>query len=375
MVIKRTIQPRIEEKLFKGKVIIIYGARRVGKTTLVKELLKKYSSESAYFNCDEPDIRMALTDKTSTELISFIGNHKLVILDEAQRVKNIGLTLKLMVDTNPQIQIIATGSSSFDLSNNIVEPLTGRKYEFFLYPFSLSEIKSIYSNIELKRLIENRVIYGMYPEVLGSIGKEKEMLEEISRSYLYKDIFQYQQLKNPELLEKLLQALALQIGSEVSFTELSNLLGVDKKTVERYIDLLKKAFVIFTLTPFSRNLRNELTKLRKIYFIDTGIRNALINNFNKLNLRQDTGSLWENFLISERLKKNNNRGIHPNTYFWRTYEGQEIDYIEEESGKLRAFEMKWQKKNKRITKVFQKTYPGNSLQLIDKENFSVFVGI
>lgn len=375
MVIKRTIQPKIEEKLFKGKVIIIYGARRVGKTTLVKEILQKYPSESAYLNCDEPDIRLGLTDKTSTELKSFIGNHKLVILDEAQRVKNIGITLKLMVDTNPQIQIIATGSSSFDLSNNIVEPLTGRKYEFFLYPFALSEIKSIYTDIELKRLIENRVIYGMYPEVLGSTGKEKEVLEEISRSYLYKDIFQYQQLKNPELLEKLLQAIALQIGSEVSFTELSNLLGVDKKTIERYIDLLKKSFVIFTLTPFSRNLRNELTKTRKIYFIDMGIRNALINNFNRMDLRQDTGFLWENFLISERLKGNNNKRIHSNTYFWRTYEGQEVDYIEEEGGKLRAFEIKWQRKNKRISKVFNKNYPNSSLKVIDKENFPAFVGI
>lgn len=341
---------------------------------MVKEILNKHKEGSVYYNCDEPDIRSAFTDKTSTELKSYIGNRKLVVLDEAQRIKNIGLTLKLLVDTYPDIQVIATGSSSFDLSNVIIEPLTGRKYEFILYPFSLTELKNIYSDIELERTVENRMIYGMYPEVIENVGKEEDIIEDIKRSYLYKDIFQYQQLKNPEVLEKLLQALALQIGNEVSFTELANLLVVDKKTVERYIELLKKAFVIYSLSPFSRNIRNELTKTRKIFFVDTGIRNALIRNFNIPDLRADTGHLWENFLISERLKDNNNNNLKRNTYFWRTYQQQEIDYIEEESGQIKAYELKWRAKRNRIPAIFKEKYPGSEAIFIDRNNFSEFVG-
>jgi hypothetical protein len=376
MIIKRALQDNIEHNLFKQKVIIIYGARRVGKTTLVKEIQKKYEAISLYLNCDEPDIKEALMDKTSTELKSFIGNKKLVIIDEAQRVRNIGLTLKLLVDNYPDVQIIATGSSSFELSNQTIEPLTGRKYEYFLYPFSVVEIKNIYSTLEIDRLIEKRMIFGMYPEIVLNENDNERNLKEIARSYLYKDALQYQNIRNPEVLEKLLQALALQIGNEVSYNELSSFIGIDKKTVQNYISILEKAFVIFRLNPFSRNLRNELKKLRKIYFFDTGIRNALINNLNSLSLRNDVGVLWENFLIAERLKNNSNNFSSKNIYFWRTHQREEIDYIEEKAGKINAFEFKWKSKSPltvRVPKGFYDNYKESAYKIIDKTNYQVFL--
>lgn len=374
MVIRRTIQAHIEKKLFKQKVIIVYGARRVGKTTLLSSLRGQYEKESVYYNCDEPDIRRSLTEVTSTELKSLIGKRKIIFIDEAQRVKNIGITLKLIVDNFPQIQVVATGSSSFDLSNEVVEPLTGRKYEFYLFPFSLRELGQIYSPLEINRLLEKRIIKGMYPEVVLKEEEDEEILKEISRSYLYKDILQYQNLKNPEMLEKLLQALALQVGSEVSYNELGSLLGVDKKTVQRYVEILEKAFIIFRLRPYSRNLRKELSKLRKIYFFDTGVRNAIINNLNPLDLRQDTGSLWENFLIAERIKQNLNLGQGKNIYFWRTGD-KEIDYLEEEGEKLSGFEFKWRKEKVKKPKLFLETHPKSKFQLINRENYHEFINL
>src|SRR3989344_4906770 len=316
MIINRIMQPRIESGFFKGKIIIIYGARQVGKTTLVKEICKKYP-DSSYFSCDEPDVREALTDKTSTEIKAFFGGKKLLVLDEAQRVRNIGLSLKLMADNFPDWQVIATGSSSFDLSNKIAEPLTGRKIEFYLYSFSLAELAEYYSVREVERLLERFLIYGTYPEIIKNEAEAPERLKELAQSYAYKDVLQYQNIKNPEILEKLLRALALQVGQEVSYNELAGVVGADKNTIASYVQILEKAFIIFRLSPFSRNLRNELKKLRKIYFFDTGVRNALINNFNPVNLRQDTGALWENFIISERLKYNNNNNLKKNIYFWR----------------------------------------------------------
>ncbi|MFH0791631.1 MAG: ATP-binding protein [bacterium] len=376
MIILRTVQPLIENALFKGKVVVIYGARQVGKTTLVKEIQKKQTGKTVYLNCDEPDIRQALINKTSTELKSFLGDNQLIILDEAQRVKNIGLTLKLIVDNYPEIQIIATGSSSFDLSNEIVEPLTGRKTEFYLYPLSLGELKTIYSEIEIDRLLESRMIFGMYPEIVSesdiSVG---EKLKNLAKSYAYKDILQYQNIKNPEVLEKLLQALALQIGNEVSYNELASLVGVNKVTIANYIQILEKAFVIFRLAPFSRNLRNELRKTRKIYFFDNGIRNALINNLNPLNLRSDTGALWENFMISERMKRNNNSGRDANLYFWRTFERQEIDCIEEYQATLSGFEFKWGKSKAKVPVAFLRAYPKTVVETMNKENYKKFVGL
>ena len=368
----RAIQPVIEQALFKGKVIVLYGARQVGKTTLVRAIQEKFAANALYLNCDEPDIRTALSDKTSTELRLLIGSKTLVLIDEAQRVKNIGLTLKLIVDNFPQIQVIATGSSSFDLSNNISEPLTGRKIEFHLYPLSTGELLTHNTPLEITRSLEFRLRYGMYPGVI-SADDPAESLLEITRSDLYKDVLEFQSVKNPDLLRKLLQALALQIGSQVSLNELGTMLGIDKSTVARYLGLLEQGYVIYHLSPFSRNLRKELGKQRKVYFYDLGIRNALINNFNPLDLRQDVGALWENYFICERLKAVINQRRHPNMYFWRTYDGKEIDYLEEESGKLVGFECKWGSEKWRVPAGFVSTYPGSEIQLVNRSNFLEFL--
>jgi len=372
-IIKRTIQQRIEDRLFKGKVIILYGARQVGKTTIVKEIEKKYLSSSIYFNCDEPDVRQKFENKTSTFLKELIGNKKIVIIDEAQRIKDIGLVLKLIIDNFKEVQVIATGSSSFDLANKTAEPLTGRKYEFYLYPLSLEELNPQKDKLITDRTLENRVIYGSYPEIIVKPKDSKENIKLIAKSYLYKDILQYQNIKNPDILNKLLQLLALQIGSEVSYNELSNTLDIDKKTVASYIEILKKSFVIFELKPFSRNLRNELKKLRKIYFFDMGVRNALINNFNQLDLRTDSGQIWENFVISERMKLNNNHGIDYNIYFWRTHDKKEIDYIEERNGKLSGYEIKRRKGKISGASLFLDTYKGSEIKLINEDNYDEFI--
>jgi uncharacterized protein len=375
MVIKRHIQKITASRLFKGKAVIIYGARQVGKTTLIKEIQKDYEGSSAYFSCDEPDIREALTEKTSTELKSFIGNKRLVLIDEAQRIKNIGITLKLIIDNYPDIQVIATGSSSFDLSNQISEPLTGRKYEFQLFPFSIAELKQVYTEIEIERLLDNRMVMGMYPDIVMKSDEAEEILRDITKSYLYKDVLQFQYIRNPDILNKLLQALALQVGNEVSYNELAGILKIDKKTVSNYITILEKAFIIFRLNPFSRNLRNELKKLRKIYFVDTGIRNALINNLNPMKLRQDTGGLWENFLISERMKIFSNSGKVINFYFWRTHQQQEIDLIEEEGGKIRGYELKQNRKSYKVPKAFLDAYPDLEVDLVNRSNYKEFLGL
>lgn len=372
--IKRIIQRKVEECFFKRKAIIIYGARQVGKTTLIKEIQKRFQKDSVFINCDEPDSRASLTDVSSTELKEIIGQKKVIFIDEAQRVRNIGLTLKLIVDNLPDRQVIATGSSSLDLSDEIVEPLTGRKYEFHLFPLSIAELKEKYSLLELKRILENRIILGMYPDIVEKPTEAQILLKNLASSYLYKDVLQYQDVRKPELLEKLLTALALQIGNEVSYNELANLLSVTKQTIANYIQLLEKSFVIFRLPPFSRNLRNELTKLRKIYFFDTGIRNAIINNFNSFEKRQDVGQLWENYMISERHKHNTNSGYWVNMYFWRTHQQQEIDYLEESSGKLCAFEFKWKTGKYRIPKIFLEAYPGSQVDVINNNNFKDFVG-
>jgi len=374
MLIERTIRKPIEDRMFKGKIIIVYGARQVGKTTLIRDIEVRYDAQNPlYLNCDEPDIRELLTTKTSTELKETIGNHKLILIDEAQRVPDIGLTLKLIADSFSDIQVIATGSSSFELSSSVVEPLTGRKFEFYLFPLSVQELSAVYSPLEIKRLIENRLIMGMYPEVVTNPNESKELIDELARSYLYKDILTYQGLRSPEALEKLVQALALQIGGEVSYNELAGIVGIDKKTVDAYIQILEKAFVVFRLNPFSRNLRNELKKLRKVYFYDTGIRNAVIRNLNPIHLRQDAGQLWENFLISERMKYNLNNRVRVNAYFWRSHQQQEIDYLEDNGGLLSGFEMKWGTKRHRIPKVFLSTYKDSTIEKIDRKNFMHFV--
>lgn len=372
--IPRELEKIISARINHGKIIILLGPRQTGKTTLVKKILAESTRPSLYLNGDEPDIREMLTNTTSTQLKALIGNKKLVAIDEAQRIRNIGLTLKLIVDNLQDVQVLATGSSALELSNEINEPLTGRKYEYFLYPLSFKEMANYQSTIEEKRMLEHRMIFGYYPEVVTKPGQETDILKLIAESYLYKDLFSWQDIKKPVLLEKLLQALALQLGNQVSFRELGQLLGADNETIERYIDLLEKAFIVFKLTSLSRNMRNELKKSRKIYFYDNGIRNAILNNFRPLGLREDTGALWENFMISERLKKQHYAGIWFNKWFWRTHAQQEIDYIEEYGGVMAAYEFKWNPRKKaKISKSFLDKYKVSTSQVVTKDNFLDFV--
>jgi len=372
-VIRRTIQDAIERSLFKGKAIIIYGARQVGKTTLIRALQQDAAARSIYLSCDEPDVRRALSGKTSTELKMLIGGSKLVLIDEAQRVAAIGLTMKLLTDTAPDVQVIATGSSAFELSSRIEEPLTGRKREFRLYPFSLTELGQMYSPVEVGRLVERCLIYGLYPEVINAPETAAAALREIARSYLYKDVLAFQQIRNAEALERLVQSVALQIGSEVSYNELAQQVGVDKKTIASYLRILEQAFIIFRLGSFSRNLRNELKRSRKIYFLDTGIRNAVVNNLNPPELRGDVGGLWENFVIAERMKRNHNRQLFPSTYFWRSHQRREIDYLEELNGELRGYEIKWREQRMKVPAAFSAAYPDCPVTLINRENTAGFV--
>lgn len=372
--IARILYERITQRLFRGKAIIILGPRQVGKTTLVKKIMNELGESYIYLNGDEPDVPGLLENKNSLSLRNIIGKKRLLVIDEAQRVKNIGLIVKLLIDNYPDIQVIVTGSSSLELANETQEPLTGRKYEYNLFPLSYQELESHEGILETRRQLEHRLIYGFYPEIITSPGEEEELLKLITGSYLYKDVFALQNIRRPELFQRILQALALQIGNEVSYHELGQLVGADNQTVERYIDLLEKSFVIFRLGAFSRNLRNELKRSRKIYFWDNGIRNALISNFNSLHLRQDTGALWENFLICERLKVNHYLNKSVNTYFWRTRTQQEIDYIEERGGSLSAYEMKWNpKKRKKIPLSFTNAYPNSEAWIINLDNFRDFV--
>jgi predicted AAA+ superfamily ATPase len=307
-------------------------------------------------------------------LKNLIGNKKVILIDEAQRVENIGITLKLITDNISDIQLIVTGSSAFDLRSRLNEPLTGRKFEYQLYPFSTTELINATSRLEEKRLLEQRMIYGMYPDVVNNPLDAQKILIELSNSYLFKDILMYKDIRNSGILTKLLTALSLQLGNEVSYNELGNIIGVKSETVERYIELLEKVFVIFRLQSLSRNLRNELKKSRKIYFYDNGVRNALIQNFKSLELRTDTGALWENFMVSERKKHIEYNEMYSNTYFWRTHTQQEIDYIEERNGILYAFEFKWnEKKQVKIPNSFAEAYPQHEFQCIDRTNYLNFI--
>jgi predicted AAA+ superfamily ATPase len=372
--VSRLIEHRIAERIGQGKVILVFGPRQSGKTTLMHAVAEKSGMDPLWLSGDEPDIRGLLAEATSTRLKSLLGGKRLVIIDEAQRIANIGITLKLCADTLPDIQIIATGSSAFELAGVTSEPLTGRKYEYHLYPLSFGELAAHHGMLEEKRLLEHRLVFGLYPEPATRPGEERELLSLLAESYLYKDIFALGIVKKPALLERMVQALALQIGSEVSYQELGQLIGADKETVERYIDLLEKAYVLFRLPSFSRNLRNELKKSRKVYFWDTGIRNAVIRNFNPLHLRQDTGALWENFLVAERLKANHYAGRDANQWFWRTHAQQEIDYLEERDGVLSAWEFKWRAtRPPRIPNSFLKAYPGCRTGYVTAETVETFL--
>jgi uncharacterized protein len=372
--IQRILQNIIVSKLNKGKAIIILGARQVGKTTLLKQIALQNEQDSIFFNCDEPDTRELLSNTSSSNLKLLFGKNKLVIIDEAQRIKNIGITLKLVIDEIPEVQLLVSGSSSLDLSNEINEPLTGRKFEYYLYPFSFGELVGNYGLIYEKRMLEERMIYGSYPSIVVNSADRLELLTNLVSSYLYKDIFNFQDVRKPELLQLILEALALQVGNEVSYNELASLIRTDVQTIARYIDLLEKSFVIFRLRALNRNVRTEIKKSRKIYFYDNGVRNALIRNFNPLRLRSDTGALWENFLISERIKRNAYALHYCNNYFWRTVQQQEIDFVEDYGGKLHAYEFKWNtKKTVNFSKTFTNAYPENETKVITNENYTEFL--
>ncbi|MCF8222776.1 MAG: ATP-binding protein [Bacteroidales bacterium] len=365
----------IEKNIDKGKVIIIIGPRQVGKTTLVKQFISKHRNrKTLYLNCDEIEVKNALTTHSLAKLRELLGSYSFVVIDEAQRVKDIGLTLKLISDNMPGLQLLVTGSSALELSNRINEPLTGRKFEFNLFPFSSCELVKHSSPFEEKKKLHGRLVYGMYPDVINNPGDERLILNNLASSYLYRDALTYQEIRKPELLDRLLKALAMQISAQVSYNELAQLLSSDPDTISRYIQLLEKAYVIFRLNSYSKNLRNELKRSRKIYFYDNGIRNALIGNFNDPDTRQDTGALWENFLVSERIKKTHYENIFAQSYFWRTAQQQEIDYIEVENDLLNIYEFKWNPHKKyRFPKTFINNYEINSSSFITTENYLKFI--
>lgn len=372
--IQRVLKDRLLSRMKDNKVLILLGPRQAGKTTILQMLAAELPQEIRWWNGDEPDHRIQLRNPSSTVLRSMIGTAKYAFIDEAQRIENIGLCIKLIVDNIKGVKVVVSGSSALELANKINEPLTGRKWEFRLFPFSHNELLAHYGAENERRLLERRMIYGYYPDVVNNPGDESNILRELAGSYLYKDILTWERIQKPDKLERLVQALALQMGSEVSYMELGQICGIDNETVEKYIALLEKAFIVFRLTSFSRNLRNELKKSRKVYFYDNGIRNALIKQFGPLELRSDAGALWENFLISGRLKLISNLGNDPNLYFWRTHSQQEIDYIEETDGLLRAFEFKWNPAKKvTIPSTFTNTYPNSETRIISRVNYEEFL--
>lgn len=373
--IYRELREHIIKRLLKGKAILLFGARQTGKSTLIETLLNEREKDWLYLNGDDADVRAALTNTTITRLKAIIGTKKILFIDEAQRVEKIGLTIKLLTDQAKDVQVIATGSSAFELSSQVNEPLTGRKYEFMLYPISFGEMVKHSGLLQEKRLIEHRMIYGYYPEIVNNVGEEKERLKLLAGSYLYKDLLMLEQIKKPAMLESLLKAIALQVGSEVNYTELGQVVGTDRKTVEKYIDLLEKAFVVFRVPALNRNVRNEIKKGKKVYFYDCGIRNAIINNFKPLTSRTDTGALWENFVIAERMKFLKYKETDAVYYFWRTTQQQEINLIEETEDGMKAFECKWNEKkvNMRFSQTFTDNYSEAQTFVITPENIEDYL--
>lgn len=367
---------KLKKALKANKVVVIYGPRRCGKTTLLEHFLKECKKKYLFLSGEDIVSQEYLGSQSIEKLKSFVGNNKLLVIDEAQKIKDIGLNLKLIVDHLKGVFVIATGSSSFDLARNIGEPLTGRKTTLQMFPLAQLEIMATENLAQTKANLENRLIYGSYPEVvvIKDNAERAEYLKEIISSYLYKDILELDGIKHADKIVRLLQLLAFQIGQEVSHSELGTQLGISKNTVERYLDLLEKSFVIYRLSGFSRNLRKEITKNHRYFFYDVGIRNALINNFNPLKIRDDVGMLWENYIISERLKKQAYTGIAANNYFWRTYDKKEIDLVEDRGGKLFGYEVKWSAKKKTKTiKDWLETYSNAKYQVINKENYLNFI--
>jgi predicted AAA+ superfamily ATPase len=371
--IVRRLGEVLQGKLGAGKAIILTGARQTGKTTLLHTLFGG-QTETLWLNGDEPDVRGLFEKLSSTRLKAILGGKARLVIDEAQRIPDIGLKLKLVTDFLPEVQLIATGSSSFELSNQVNEALTGRKWEFQLFPLSFGEMATHHSLLDEKRLLPHRMIYGCYPEIVTHPGEERQRLLELTNSYLYKDILMLGEIKKPDRLSLLLQALALQVGAQVSFNELAQLCGLDNKTVEKYLSILEKAFIIFRLGSFARNLRNELKFSRKIYFYDNGIRNAVIANFAQIEARNDVGALWENYLVSERMKFLKNSGDWARSWFWRTQQQKEIDYLEEKDGRITACEFKWNPSaREKAPRQFMNAYPGSRFAVVHPENVEDFL--
>jgi predicted AAA+ superfamily ATPase len=375
MMIQRALTDRILEKIRKeNKVVVIYGARQTGKTTLVKEIISRLPYRYLEINSDQRKYLEVLASGDARKMKGLIGDNELLFIDEAQRIPEAGLNLKILYDEIPDVKLIVTGSSSLDLASKINEPLTGRKAVFTLYPISCLELRNTLSPFELRERLEELLVYGSYPEVVtrDAITGKIETIEEIGSSYLFKDVFELLELRNRDKLYDLLRLLAFQIGSEVSLNELSNSLKMSRETVENYLSLLEQTFIIFKVRGFSRNLRKEVSKMNKYFFWDTGIRNFMINNFNPLSQRNDIGQLWENFLLTERIKFLSGKGVNAGKWFWRTYTGSELDYIEEKGGKLSGFEFKWSKKSYKAPQTWSKEYGGETF-LITPDNYLSFV--
>ncbi len=370
--IARQLESEILKNINDQKIIVLLGARQVGKTSLLIKLTEK-QDKVLWLYGDDADTREYFQDTNATKLKNLIGNNKIVVIDEAQRIENIGLCLKIIHDQIKNVKVLATGSSAFELANKINEPLTGRKWEYRMFTLSFSEMMNHTSLLEEHRLIENRLIYGYYPDVVNNPDNAGNILKQLANSYLYKDILTWERIQKPDRMEKLVQAIAFQIGNLVSYNELGQMSGLDNQTVEHYINLLEKAFIVFRLGTYSRNLRNELKKSRKIYFYDNGLRNAVINQFNPLGMRNDIGALWENFMIVERMKRNAYNNYYANIYFWRNKNQQEIDYIEERSGKLEAFEFKWGQSKTRFPNEFVNQYHPSQTIVVSKENYQEFI--
>lgn len=374
--IDRLLEAQIEKYLFRGRVIVLYGARRVGKTTLVKHLLTQHTDRrTRYLNCDLLSVRSGLQIEEATTLKAFLGEQDLVVLDEAQQIENVGRILKILVDEYPEMQVIATGSSSFGLGYQAAEPLTGRMYRFELYPLSLAELAGDQGYSAVEPRLDFRLRFGSYPALIALSEEEaRAALDELVSNYLYRDALAFVGLRKSTILVKLLELLARQLGQEVSYTELGQALGIDRRTVINYIDLLEQCFILFRLGAFSRNLRKEVAKSVKVYFYDLGVRNGIIQNFAPLHLRSDVGALWENFCIVERLKLLRNRQQFVNQYFWRTYDQKQIDYLEEADGVLSAYEFKWNPAAKvKEPTDFLQAYPGSQVERIDRSNYWRFL--
>ncbi len=371
--IQRILKEQIKSQMFKGKAIVLMGSRQTGKTSLLVEIFPS-EQDALWLSGDDVDVQGMMENMSAQRMRMLLGDRKAIVIDEAQRIKDIGLRMKVITDQMKDVQLVATGSSAFELANRLNEPLTGRKWEYQLYPLSFAEMVAHHGLLTEKRLLTHRLVYGYYPEVVTSIGNERNVLKMLADSYMYKDVLAMGNIKKSDKLLTLLQAIAFQVGDQVSYSELASIVGIDVKTVESYIDVLEKCYIIFRLPSLSRNLRNELKNNRKIYFYDNGIRNALISNFSQMELRTDSGALWENFAISERIKFTAYNQLWCNRYFWRTHEQKEIDYVEDSDGNLSAFEFKYNPKKKvTVPKHFAEAYPDARFKVITPDNFEEFV--